>query len=118
MKHTKPIPKRRRKPRRGPMRDRGYLDFLKEYGFCVACWRSRIIRLYSWNQCDPAHGPTNGLSSKGPDNEAIPLCRTHHDYQHEIGWKRFEEYFRFDRKAKAAEWWQAYQTWKQKGKAA
>jgi hypothetical protein len=62
-----------------------------------------------WHVCDPVHGPVNGTSSKGPDNETIPLCRVCHEMQTQIGWRRFEIAYHVDRKATAAHWWGIYQ---------
>lgn len=98
MKRT-PIKKRRR-ARRGPFRCRKYLDFLKSDGVCIICFRPG---------CDPCHGPVNGLSSKGPDNEAVPMCRKHHDEQTRLGWVNFEIKHQFSRSVIAAWWWNKYQ---------
>ena len=121
---TKPIarnarPKAKRAaPRRGPERDPGYLDFLRERGWCVACvaaYRSlppSLVPYMDWAACgrvDPAHGPVNGRSSKGPDNEAIPLCRHHHEEQHSLGWQLFEAKYRFSREIEAARHWERYE---------
>ena len=123
---TKPIarnvrPKAKRvKPRRvSVVRDRGYLDFLKER-VCIAC-RSEINRspTGTWPmrklfcEIDPAHGPVNGSGSKGPDNEAVPICRRHHREQHAIGWPAFEKRYGFSREAEAKVFWAAYQIWKE-----
>ncbi len=51
---------------------------------------------------DPAHGPVNGMGSKGPDSGAISLCRTHHREQHAIGWPAFERKYEIDRSVIAA----------------
>ena len=65
---------------------------------------------------DPAHGPANGLSSKGPDNEAVPLCRFHHDQVDGhvritstlVGRKAFERFYDVDLKDIAARCWEIY----------
>lgn len=100
-------------PRRGPAdipadqwRNRGYLKFLKERG---ECWPCVSIRAWWDEVIDPAHGPTNGMRSKGPDAEAIPLCRKHHQQQHLMGWPEFDMYYRFSRAKEAAKWWHRYQ---------
>ena len=93
---TKP---RREKPRRVSVdRDRDYLDWLKEHGCLVG---NQVHRIASRGHIDPAHGPVNGMGSKGADSEAIPLCRDHHEEQHRIGWPAFEEQHRFSREAEA-----------------
>jgi hypothetical protein len=106
---TKPIArgspnKKRAKPRRvSVLRDRGYLRFLREEGKCVACMsvaRSRggddeTARSYANLPCDPAHGPVNGMRSKGPDDGAISLCRFHHQESHKIGQHAFQHKYDF-----------------------
>ena len=55
--------------RRGPLRNRGYLDWLRERR-CVACRQVScaaargVVYGYS-SMIDPAHGPVNGRGSKG-----------------------------------------------------
>lgn len=104
-----PVKKKRTTPRRvSVLRCRAYLDWLhgqpcvigRLYGFPPEIvqkphlnWKIRII--------DPAHGPTVGLRVKGPDNEAISLCRFHHDQQTAWGWEAFEKRYDFDRAAEA-----------------
>ena len=102
---------KRAKPRRvSVLRDREYLDWLRERR-CVACASmSRDPRgwIHPWKGCDPAHGPVNGRGSKGPDNEAIPLCRHHHDEQHRVGWPAVEAKYGFKRRAEAKAHWAAF----------
>lgn len=104
-----PPKKRRSKPRRvGVERNPGYLAWLRER-FCVACvaLRGEATR---WEKLpkpvpvcsDPAHGPVNGMRSKGPDSGAIPLCRHHHIEQHQIGWPAFQAKYGFSREKEAA----------------
>ena len=120
---TKPIPRKRAKPRRvSVMRDPKYLLFLKHEGKCVAC-QIHCIRHgsaecqycpgASLGRCDPAHGPVNGRGSKGPDDGAIPLCRGHHEYQTGIGWEKFEAFYQFSREAEAKVWYAAYLIWRE-----
>lgn len=117
---TKPIPRRRAKPRRGPLRDPGYLAFLREEGKCIACmmrlgetYVRGTLKLIRPGNCDPAHGPVNGMRSKGPDNEAMPLCRQHHEEQTSLGWPGFEAEYGFDRAREADAWYKAYEIWKE-----
>ena len=63
--------------------------------------------------CDPAHGPVNGKGSKGPDNEALPLCRVHHAEQHRVGWPAFEARYGFSREGEAAVWWLAWKIYRE-----
>lgn len=58
---------------------------------------------------DPAHGPVNGMGSKGPDSGAIPLCRSHHREQHQIGWPRFERKYGINREEVAARTFAAWE---------
>lgn len=123
---SKPIPRRRDKPRRGPFRDEKYLAYLREECACYVCKEVNCIRhgyaggcaycaLQSVGHCDPAHGPPAGRGQKGPDNEAIPLCRGHHEYQTQIGILRFEmNYAPFVWKRVAAEYYARYLEWEKR----
>jgi hypothetical protein len=71
---TKRINPNRSEQRRGPARDRGYMDWLKENCNCAVCRRGPN----RFECIDPAHTQNNGSSSKGPDSSCIPLCRMHH----------------------------------------
>ena len=116
MKRSKPIARSTRvnvtrsTPRRVFVhRDREYLDWLMVRG-CVACfiehgrlhWKGGVL-------CDPAHGPSAGKGLKGPDKEAIPLCRHHHVEQHGIGWQEFEAKYSFSREHEAEAHYAVYQ---------
>lgn len=126
----KPIPQKRAKPRRGPLRDPGYLAFLREEGDCVVCriltrqWADRMRALGTDvtqlsprsllnRACDPAHGPVNGMRSKGPDNEALPLCRIHHEEQTSSTHALFAAKYGFEWQIEATGWFAAYQIWKE-----
>ena len=109
--------KRRKGTRRGPAsippeewRNPGYRRFLREDGWCFVCSLlvSRGDPMPLDTECDPAHGPTLGMSMKGPDSGCIPLCRRHHDEQTKIGWPMFERGYGFDRERVSAVWWAAY----------
>jgi hypothetical protein len=103
------VPSRRSKPRRVPVdRNPDYLAFLRYECRCVVCEiiRRRTPRSARWvrivlPQCDAAHGPVNGMGSKGPDTGAIPLCRAHHAEQHHIGWPAFCAKYELDREKEA-----------------
>jgi hypothetical protein len=98
-------PRKRAKPRRvSVLRDRGYLNWLRYEARCVVCknW------CFCCDSCEPAHGPVNGRGSKGPDNEAIPLCRYHHEEQHRLGWPAFESKYGFSREKEAAAHYAAF----------
>lgn len=118
-------PIRRSKPRRGPLRDRAYLSFLRAEGECEACatrlghpgQRIACKGMTHLLGCDPAHGPVNGMSSKGPDDGCIPLGRVHHEEQTRMGWPAFEKKYRFRREERAKVWFTLYLTWKGNGKS-
>lgn len=104
---VKPIARRARVNRKrtqarrvSVVRDRAYLDELGwsycEIGLKIGSEGCSMIS-------DAAHGPVNGMGSKGPDSEAIALCRTHHREQHRIGWPAFEKKYDIDRAAIAKE---------------
>lgn len=116
-----PVKRKRTKERRGPFRCRAYLDWISAECRCMACaymncWADvRSERLahspfrVGGRKIDPAHGPVNGGSSKGPDDGAIPLCRHHHDQQHALGWPAFEAKYGFSREKEAAAHFAAFQ---------
>lgn len=94
---TKPIPRRRVKPRRGPLRVPAYRKFLRDRRCCVCPAVG----------CDPAHTANNGMRSKGPDSSCAPLCRDHHR-EFDAGRKAFEEKYGIDMKVAAAAHWLLY----------
>src|ERR1019366_649502 len=112
---TKPIPrgsppaKKRAKPRRvSVLRCRKYLDWPSAECRCVVCRIAHTTRmdvpthsLWMLEFIDPAHGPVNGGNSKGPDNEAIALCRFHHNEMESLRWPAFQEQYGFERAAEA-----------------
>ena len=114
------VRKKRATPRRvSVLRDRGYLAWLKERS-CVACRKypgqkrwSNDFEYPKFLFIDPAHGPVNGRGSKGPDNEAIPLCRYHHDEMERLRWPAFEAKYGFSREQEAAAHWTAFQLTKE-----
>jgi|HubBroStandDraft_6_1064221.scaffolds.fasta_scaffold208196_3 hypothetical protein len=80
------------------MRDKGYLRWLRKQRDIVTGYGP------TWFPEDPieaAHGPVNGMSQKGPDNEAVPLSRSLHREQHRIGWPAFEAKYGFSRAEEA-----------------
>lgn len=122
--------KSRGKPRRGPMRDPKYRQFLKDYGYCPACspwaWAEYgavavqmdryirpdvnwyiLVREPGYNNCDPAHTENNGTSSKGPDSSCAPLCRRHH-VEYDAGRKAFEKKYKLSMGRVAKAWYQLY----------
>lgn len=109
--------------RRGPAdvpaerwRNPGYLVFLREQGRCLPCmvaYATEGHQIVRASDCDPMHGPVNGVSSKGADAEAMPGCRPHHIEQHRIGWPAFEAKYGFDRQKESAAWWALYQIYRE-----
>lgn len=111
----------RRRLRRGPAdiplsewRNAAYRRFLVAAGRCVACvaffYRTVGAIWPEEGGCDPAHGPVNGLSSKGPDSGCVPLCPMHHAEMHRTpgGWPAFERLYGFSRVEQARIWWAAF----------
>ena len=97
------------------VRDRGYLDFLKEQK-CIILSREEwhpVECLFAESR-DPAHGPVNGRGSKGGDARAISLCRFHHQESHpDRAKKAFCEKYGFDWMREAAALYAVYQIWKE-----
>ena len=110
----KPLPKVRKKLRRGPMRDPLYRKWIRTACACALYDRD------NHNGCaydgsatiDPAHTENNGMRSKGSDSSCVPLCRAHHR-EYDAGRAAFERKYSVDVKALAAEHWARYQ--KEKG---
>ena len=112
-------PKRRAKPRRGPLRNllyRMWVAKLPSVGCFPLAYRDGKVRLYIMSDPDfyfgpirsqAAHTENNGTSSKGPDSSCVPLCPTHHaDY--DSGLVIFQIQNSIDLKAIAAELWAKY----------
>lgn len=91
-----PVCKKRRKARRGPMREPKYRHWLKTE-WCVIIRRRDVSMVDACNNVgclpylsDPAHTENNGTSSKGPDSSCVPLCRKHHR-EYDAGREAFEK---------------------------
>lgn len=120
----KPVPKRRAKPRRGPMRDPKYRAYLRSQ-CCYVCWRlgrpsacgepdqewreieQRVTRKHQNFPTEPAHTKNNGTSSKGPDSSCAPLCMLHHE-EYDAGRKRFEKKYGVNMREIAAQYYTRY----------
>lgn len=119
-----PVKKKRSKPRRGPMRDKGYREWLRERN-CIACLtlplRERSMVNEAWSGCEAAHTKNNGRSSKGPDSSCVPLCKKHHDEMDgrlstAITTKEaFEAKYRINLEHEAAAHYRTYEIWKESG---
>ena len=105
--NVRPKAKRAGKRRVSVLRDRKFLDWLRERDCTLA---SLGIPHRCCLAVDPAHGPPVGLRVKGPDNEAIPLCRNLHMEQTDMvgGWKAFEDKYGFSRAEQAKVFWTGY----------
>src|SRR6185369_1856910 len=106
---SKPVCKKRAKPRRGPLRDPGYRRWCS-IQWCVVC---RILpeekrESIHW-PIDPAHTENNGMRSKGRDSSCAPLCRAHHR-QYDAGREAFEKTYGVDMKKLAAAHYARYQS--------
>ena len=64
--------RRRRKPRRGPLRSPKYVAWCHTQP-CACCRRP---------YCDHAHVGIGGMRMKCADNEGLPLCRSCHENYH------------------------------------
>lgn len=62
-------------------RSKKYLEFIRSQP-CLICQHP---------ESDPHHETLSGKGTglKGPDNETIPLCKTHHDERHRVGRETF-----------------------------
>jgi hypothetical protein len=78
---TRPIPRKRARPRRGPLRDSLYLKWLRSKPCACGCGRT---------PCQAAHTGNGGMRMKGPDSGCVPLYwRCHRIY--DGGRQRFEQ---------------------------
>jgi len=75
MKRTS-IPKKRAKPRRGPLRDKKYLAFIAAQSCCVPGYH--LMPPDQLCLVEVAHVGLRGLGQKCSDRETIPLCAWHH----------------------------------------
>lgn len=103
---TKPIPKRRLKPRRGPLRCPAFRAYLRSKRCAIADVAGHVC-FPGPHQCDPAHTQNNGMRSKGPDSSCAPLCRAAHD-EYDTGRKTFEMKYGIDMKACAFAHWMLF----------
>jgi hypothetical protein len=67
----------RRKPRRGPARDKKYLAWIRTLPCAVrtCSWHTKQVWVYP---IEAAHSGAHGISQKASDYSAIPLCSWHH----------------------------------------
>ena len=110
--NVRPKAKRAGKRRVSVVRDRGYLDFLKDRQCLIRSLEQEgyPVECIFAESSDPAHGPVNGSGSKGGDDGAISLCRFHHQESHQIGQKAFCEKYGFDWMREAAALYAVYRS--------
>jgi len=105
---TKPISRKRSKPRRGPVKDPAYLEWITQQQ-CCACreWPSSFRPTSQSTPTEAAHCGTRGLGQKCSDREALPLCERHHRTgplaHHKLG-KKFWSYHGLNREKLIAEY--------------
>lgn len=107
----RPIPKIRRKPRKGPMRDAKYRRWCKRQHCSVCVLLAAVdatkVDFYACRPVDPAHTENNGMRSKGPDSSCAPLCRKHHQ-EFDRGRAAFEKKYSVDMRKIAAEHYERF----------
>jgi hypothetical protein len=99
----RPIPKVRRKPRRGPERNKNYRLWLRRQ-LCVICV---FTKAFPVRRGEPAHTARNGMGSKGPDSSCLPLCRGHHR-EYDANRKAFEHEYGLDMRQLAKEHYEKF----------
>jgi hypothetical protein len=102
----RPIPKVRRKPRRGPMRSKEYRLWLRRR-HCPICALGVDVDPWKFKRSEPAHTERNGMSSKGPDSSCAPLCRAHHR-EYDRNRKAFERKYGVDMRQLAKEHYEKF----------
>ncbi len=95
---------KRRKPRRGVLKDAKYLAWIRSLP-CIIC-QPNVLQMLDVASFTPivrsesAHAGTRGLGQKCSDRETLPLCKFHHrtgpESHHVLG-KGFWEYQGLDR---------------------
>ncbi len=95
----KPIRKKRSEPRRGPVKDPAYLEWIRTQPCCI-CERLGVLQEGS---TEAAHVGDRGLGQKCSDLEALPLCAWGHHrvgpYSIHVLGKRFWAHHGLDREA-------------------
>ena len=100
----RPIPKVRRKPRRGPERNKNYRLWCRRQR-CAICVLVKVFP--NMRRAEPAHTARNGMASKGPDSSCVPLCREHHR-QYDADRKEFEKFYEVDMRQLAKEHYEKF----------
>ena len=100
MKRSGPARKKRKgPPRRGPVRDPKYLEFVRTFG-CIVCANGSLKP--AARPSEAAHVGERGLAQKCSDFETAPMCPRHHrmdpDSHHRMG-ARFWSHHGIDKDA-------------------
>jgi len=77
-------------PKTKPVRDKAYTAFIRSMP-CLVCGKPSVCHH------EPLTG--HGMSSKGPDNESLPLCPVCHRERHDHGRYTFYQLYNIDWKA-------------------
>ncbi len=101
---TKPMPRKRSKPRRGPLKDPAYLDWIRSRN-CAVCMLAGYgmplcVQLPDRMRSEAAHVGVRGLGQKCHDRQTVPLCDAHHRtgaYAHHVLGKAFWDFYDLDR---------------------
>jgi hypothetical protein len=76
-----------------PVRSEEHKAFIRSLP-CYVCALSGRLNSRHIEAC---HTPgSRGMGQKRSDLDTIPMCRTHHDYQHQIGWPAFIRKYQID----------------------
>lgn len=71
---SKPINRKRSKPRRGVVKDPAYLEFISGHKCCVCIsWETEQA-----TPTEVAHVGERGLGQKCDDRQTLPICERHH----------------------------------------
>ena len=98
------LPRRIQKPKRRENRVRcpAHLKWVRSHFCCVpGCQRQPIEAAHTRRGLP--NGEQAGMGQKPGDQWAISLCVEHHDQQHNVGEKSFEEWHKIDMKELALE---------------
>lgn len=115
LKRITPVRKRRAGgPRRGPLRDKKYRDYVSTHP-CAACRKNCPtchgdcigVDACVGVKVDPAHTQNNGMASKGDDSTCGPLCRPHHR-EYDANREAFEKRYGINMRKIAAEHYARY----------
>ncbi len=110
---VRPIPRIRKRPRKGPMRDKAYRAWCREQACVISGLKSGDPIKFDngsfsrYAIIDPAHSQNNGMRSKGPDSSCVPLERALHE-EYDKDKDGFEQKYRVDMRALGRQSYQQY----------